>query len=567
MPTGWANTEKTQQEYWNESGVKIEDIDYSQRDCYSTVMMFRACMAGVNALAAYLEPKARVLPNSLLGDKDIVQGDKIEAIGKEASLVKLSTDVEAEKNLRLFAQRKKLVSTKLKIAEEDLYKKIVKALNEDMQLAKEFIDFNALSKNFVAQIKANPKNKEELAYIAGKEANAGIRIVDAHGYLQPAAALDARFGASNKTFFGVGMEIHILNARPVLGGFVEGSSAQKSKLLKKNDVILEVDGLDTKDMSLEKVTNLIRGQEGTKVKLLVQRGEERKSAELVRAKVELKNVGFRVVKDVGSKKIGYIQLKSFTDSQGCVKINEAIAELHKKKVEGLILDLRGNSGGFIVQAQCIGGLFVGDQVIVGVKDLQVGGDVDTNEIQYERTLAVGATSSYYKAEQKTYLPLITLIDGKSASASEILAGAFQDLKRGWVLGETSYGKATVQAIHDIMENGVRLKRAKTVRRFYQPSGRTNQVVGIEPDFVTPFKPDATEDERFVLREGDQYENALPPAGAEWRQTRPQEVKLIQECIAQKKLAEKKYHHMNNDKDNEDTIDYQLLMAQEVLSCQ
>ncbi len=124
----------------------------------------------------------------------------------------------------------------------------------------------------------------------------------------------------------------------------------------------------------------------------------------------------------------------------------------------------------------------------------------------------------------------------------------------------------MQTLSPLKIQGRKLTRAETTHRFYQPSGRTNQIVGIQADFTVPFKPDATEDERFVLREAEKHPTALPPLGAEWTSNRPEDVKRIQTCIDKNQRALKKYQEIKTNNVNEDVIDYQLYAAQEVLAC-
>ena len=569
-PVVFAATEKPLAQYWEESGASIDDVDYNTFNCYTTEMHFHACMAGLNALGAHLESQVRIIPAKLLNDKDIPQKNELKRFGEAVVVEKIDTEGAMIENVRIFAENKRQETSKIHQAEEDLYKRITKSINEGVDNADLFVDFISMSQEFVAKIKANPKNQGKLAMIAGENETAMREIFDPHAYVLPTAYLKDRDRLADKNFFGVGATMQMLNNKPVFIGLLDGGSAKLSKLIKVNDIVLKVDGKSVEGMNLASVVNLIRGEEGTKVKLLLLRGQTQVEIEITRLKFSVQNVESKVVDHLGAK-FGYIKLRSFVDSRACLKISQSIGDLEKQNVKGIIIDVRDDGGGALEQALCIGGLFLGHRPIMGVKDL-TNGDESTPVGYFYGT----SVEDPYQGigVQKTKLPLVVLINGNSASASEILSGALQDaaaqkIVKVWVLGERSFGKATVQQIDEITNinrPNLKLSEARTIRRFYQPSGRTNQIVGIQPDLTVPFKPDATEDERFVMREKDVFPNALPPEGAEWKQPRPNEVAKLNACLQKNNLAKKKYEAMKDQESNEEALDYQLLVAEEALLC-
>jgi carboxyl-terminal processing protease len=282
------------------------------------------------------------------------------------------------------------------------------------------------------------------------------------------------------------------------------------------------------------------------VKLKVLRDGKEISLDIVRDTIKQDNLEAKVVSDLG-RKIGVIKLRSFMDKNACGKMGQKLLSLESTdKVEGIVLDLRGNGGGLLDQAVCMGGLFFGKKVVVKVRDLQGGTFKDM----------------FGSLPAATALPVVALIDAGSASASEVLSGALQDQQRAWVVGERSFGKGSVQA-PSIFAGNEKIVLYKTVQRFYQPLGRTNQIVGIEPNFVRPIKPNATEEERFALRERDYFPNALDAESQAWVETRKEKVAKVESCVASGKLAEKKYAELTAARSN---ADYQLLAAQEVLNC-
>ena len=555
----FAQDEKTMSQYWQESGIKIEDVNYENFVCYSSEKSFRSCVAGIDHLAYFHEPSLRVIPQLLLNDADIDQDGIFKKIGGLV-LVRRLSDEKPEKKLNVLLQRKRVETKKLREAELALFHQI--ALSNMAGTNPYLTDFKALSKELIKNIQANPKQKEHLAMIAGENENARIAIFDAHGGISPGGYIEDRNKKADESFFGIGVRFHIVDGRPKVLLLIDGGPAKSSKLIKKNDIILQVDGLDTKDWPMQKFIEKVRGKEGDKVKLLLQRGTEEKAVEVARGKIEVKNVEVKILNDIPHQAVGYIKLRTFNDSFSCEKINRAIEYLHSTKVKALILDLRQNPGGLMDEGTCIAGLFVGDKEVVGVKKLISGVDIEAMPVQYSKALGLDGESA---AVQKTDLPITVLIDDGSASASEIVAGALQDLKRAWIVGETSFGKATVQSMGKALRGNQSLYTSRTIERFYQPSGSTNQGVGIQPDITVPFKPDATDEERAAFRELDAYPTALPPIGKVWKQTRAEEVKKIEDCVAKKKLAEKKYIEIRTK--DEDLADYQVLVAQEILSCQ
>ncbi len=248
----------------------------------------------------------------------------------------------------------------------------------------------------------------------------------------------------------------------------EDSPAERAGLLPK-DVILSVDDEDVTEMSLDDAVRLIRGPQGTKVVLLVQRGEsEPFDVEVTRDRVEIPILRTEITDD----NLLHIMLADFSTRSGD-EVKAALQEGIDAGVQGIILDLRGNPGGRLDMSINISSLFIEDGVIVsesGEKDID------------------------HKAKGKAIvpdLPLVVLVDGGSASASEIVAGAIQDTERGALIGETTFGKGSVQRLFNLSDESI-LK--VTVAKWYTPEGRLIDGEGLEPDIVIPFEfnPDQPE---------------------------------------------------------------------------
>lgn len=260
-------------------------------------------------------------------------------------------------------------------------------------------------------------------------------------------------------FGGVGIEIGMEKGRPVVISPIEGTPAFKAGI-KPGDVILEIDGEDTSNMSLIDVVQKIRGKVGTKVQLTIYRKgmEKPMKIELERALIKIESVKWTTLGDVG-----YIKLSQFNENVS-VQVGKALKELTSKKVKGIILDLRNDPGGLLNEAVNVASLFLPEGKLV----------------VYTRGRN-GETQKYFARRKPVVpddLPVIVLINKGSASASEIVAGALQDYKRAIILGEKSFGKASVQNIIPL-EDGSALKL--TIAYYYTPLGRLIHHKGIVPD--------------------------------------------------------------------------------------
>jgi carboxyl-terminal processing protease len=260
-------------------------------------------------------------------------------------------------------------------------------------------------------------------------------------------------------FGGVGIEIGMEKGRPVVISPIEGTPAFRAGL-KPGDVILEINGEDTSNMSLMDVVQRIRGKVGTKVQLTIYRKgmEKPMKIELERALIKIESVRWTALGDVG-----YIKLSQFNENVS-VQVERALKELTSQKVKGIILDLRNDPGGLLSEAVNVADLFLPEGKLV----------------VYTRSRN-GETQKYFARRKPAVpdeLPVIVLINKGSASASEIVAGALQDYKRAVILGEKSFGKASVQNIIPL-EDGSALKL--TVAYYYTPLGRLIHNRGIVPD--------------------------------------------------------------------------------------
>ena len=258
---------------------------------------------------------------------------------------------------------------------------------------------------------------------------------------------------------GIGVEIG-LNEDSVVSviSTLDDSPARQAGL-QAGDVIESIDGEDVTGWTTSQVASAIRGEVGTKVKIVVSRDGEQKEYEIERAKVENPSVKWEIIDD-----IGYLRISTFGDDTASL-VREAAEEFTRAGVDGVVLDLRSNTGGYVDAAQAVASLWLNR------------GDTITQERSNNRTIAtIKATGNNIL---KGY-PTVVLIDGATASASEIVAGALRDNAGAKLVGYQSYGKGLVQEVVQL-RNGDILK--VTIAKWYTPNGDNINQEGLEPDEV------------------------------------------------------------------------------------
>lgn len=266
---------------------------------------------------------------------------------------------------------------------------------------------------------------------------------------------------------GIGIQIATKEGKLMVIAPIEDSPAEKAGLL-ADDEILEINGISTKGITIDKAADKIRGEEGTTVSLLVKRKDVVKTYSIVRKEIELKAVSTKVPNNVKlSDNVGYIRLSSFI-SKNAGKEFELALEKDKNK-KGYIIDLRSNPGGLLTNAIYIANLLLKREVIVSTVDRD----------GYKETQRACGTPITNK-------PIVVLINKGSASASEILSGALKDNKRAVIVGEKSFGKGLVQEINRLPNNsGVNI----TIQKYLTPNGTDINKKGIDPDIVVELSDD------------------------------------------------------------------------------
>ena len=257
-------------------------------------------------------------------------------------------------------------------------------------------------------------------------------------------------------FGGIGVTMGFKDNRVTIISVLEGTPGEKAGLL-AGDEIMAVDGTSVAELQPEEVVLGIRGEVGTQVALTIHReGQEDTDYQLTRDTIHVPSV--KGLKLEGTD-LGYIRIASFAENTG-KEFKEEFKKVKDEGARGLVIDLRQNPGGLITSCVEVAREVVPKGTIVSV--------VDKN----------GAKEEYASELEASQMPIVVLMDGGSASASEILAGALQDTGAGKVVGVQSYGKGSVQIVVPLMnEDGLKL----TVAKYYTPSGRSIDGTGITPD--------------------------------------------------------------------------------------
>jgi C-terminal peptidase (prc) len=311
--------------------------------------------------------------------------------------------------------------------------------------------YNELQKNFDGDI-------DEQKLIEG--ANRGL--VDAAGdeytvYMNQEESKGFDDALTGNIGGGIGVELATRNNAPTVVRILKDNPAEKAGVT-VNDVVIKVNDESTEKLSLTEVTSKIRGEVGTTVKLTVNRAGEEKEISITRAQVNNPSA-YGEIKDG----VGVLTVSRFDDNTG--SLARAVAKDFKEKgVKSVVLDLRGNGGGYVTASQALAGIWLDKQLVTTERE---GGNV-TEELKSTGTPILNG------------VPTTVLINASSASASEIVAGALHHHKAATLIGETSFGKGSVQKLVNLSD-GATLK--VTIARWYTPAGVNISEKGITPDKV------------------------------------------------------------------------------------
>ncbi len=316
-----------------------------------------------------------------------------------------------------------------------------------------------LEKNYVDDV-----NTEELVHNAIKGM---VENLDPHSSFMPPEAFDELQDDTKGEFSGIGIVITMKDSILTVVSPIEGTPAYKAGI-QAGDIIIKIDDKLTKDMALWEAVNMMRGPRHKTVLITVIREGEPDTLEftLKRDLIPMESTRSTILEPG----YGYLRITNFRMSTlDDIKTQLEKLESQDNGLKGLIIDLRDNPGGLLDQAVKISDLFLAQGNIVSIKGRQ------------ERNTQVFKA---YQNDEDRHYPIVVLINGGSASASEIVAGALQDHSRALILGTTSFGKGSVQTVRPLKE-GFGIKY--TIARYYTPSGSSIQAKGIEPDIEVEYE--------------------------------------------------------------------------------
>ncbi|HTY20616.1 MAG TPA: S41 family peptidase [Geobacteraceae bacterium] len=329
--------------------------------------------------------------------------------------------------------------------------------------------------------------------------NGMLAALDPHNaYLPPESFNDMQVQMSG-TFAGIGIEIAISEGKLTVISPIEDTPAFRAGI-KPGDHIWKIDNIFTRSMNISDAVKRMRGPKGTGVALTILRDGV---AEPIVFRIKRDIIKIRSVKSRTLEKgFGYVRITQFQETTG-EEFSKALSDLRREnngRLRGLVLDLRNNPGGLVDAAIEVAGCFVGGGLKGGLIVTMKGRDPSSRKELYA---SVG--------EKEPPYPLVVMINGGTASASEIVAGALQDYGRAAIVGTQSFGKGSVQSVIP-MADGSGLKL--TTARYYTPKGRSIQVKGITPDIMIGSEEMAkpAKDAGHDFREEDLDNHILPPDG-------------------------------------------------------
>ena len=275
-------------------------------------------------------------------------------------------------------------------------------------------------------------------------------------------------------YVGIGTEIIQYNEdlRVEFSNVYEDGPAYEAGI-RKGDILKKVDNKDIKDMSLNEISKIVKGKEDTFVNITVLRGDEELTFKVKRRSIDLNSVHSQVL-DYNDKKIGYIQIDLFAANTN-KQFKKELEKLEKNKIDSLIIDVRGNSGGYLTTVSDILSMFL-----------------KKGELIYQLKTKDKIEKIYDKTNESRNYKVAVLVNGGSASASELLTAAMKDTYKAYTIGTTTFGKSKVQKTHDL-SNGTSIKF--TFQEWLTPGGVSVGEKGIEPEYEVKYEP-ATEENEY-----------------------------------------------------------------------
>jgi len=563
-----------QEELWDTVGIKtgfITTAVLNPQICYASGANLDGCVRAIDSILYESDSKDSTL---------FTTSDWLENLNKFSAEDNLGVTYVILKDFGFYKIVKAVSAKQTQKDDKDVIAEIMKSRDREKQeiaywetqvlaaTTRNPIPFDGI----IAWAKQNRITAANESMVAGEALNAYItNAVDAHGYVLPRKMIDEMSKGTSDDYSGIGVSIRALGGKIIIPQPFEGGPAYKVGI-RSNDVILAVNGKDVTGETTEQVADVVQGSSGTPVTLKIQRKTQELDVTIIRAKIHQENVTWQTdlqVQDSKTSKIhhvGYIKIRSFMTDGLCATVTNGLNAIQSQpqKVEAIILDLRDNPGGHLDDAACIAGLFVGRGKLV-VEQRSLGKEFPPSQ-------EIKST-----ADQIVKVPVVTLVNANSASASEILSGDLQDYRVGPIVGARTWGKATVQDTgpwflfpytyvdRNLIPNTY---VAKTIARFYLPGNEarprhTNQIVGIVPDVEAYEVPNPTDMDKFAYREADMSPIVLSQQDMDYNPPYPTLTSYYETCLKEHGEAEKVYASKLNDQVGPD---YQKLVGLDAALC-
>lgn len=604
-PTNDANASS---DPWYNAGLRSSMLNQyvNQRNCFGGELVFNGCISAINSILAQAKPVVRIVPAS-----DTTVPPVSERLPSGVGYIRLtgpetivgSTDAAYWRNFvanrntnyrkwtRLYANKLDSSRPGYTPNHRDLvdFTKLVNWAFHRLRTYDASIESSAtadaINEYFGAAIDAHAKislKSDDAAMTASVTLGAAPAKTTAENPEENQELASAELGLEVKYDSAGQLTVY----RPTPGG-----SAYRAGI-KYRDVILEIDDVPVGDLTNAELNRKLDSDEPGVVRRLKIRRKDAKGATqdyiatLPYEEIAAERASFQ-------NGIGILSLREFNEGTG-LRLRAKAEELARAHtIRAWILDLRGNGGGLVSEAVDVANIFLpeGTEVaqlkytdfksVTGLSsvslapgqtrfDLEIGPQIhSTIQFADDQKTVVSAVESHRTAmERFTNLPLVVMIDGLSASASEIVAGALQTHKRAFLIGDRSFGKGSIQTIEPWKSLPASVNYRHTVGRFYQPGGlRTNQWVGILPEIEVHRTPNATADESFFAREEDYYFHSLSAENSPYVTDRPVAARKFKECTAARLPAAKKRYAAEM-KAIGSTLppDYQMLSARAAVEC-
>jgi carboxyl-terminal processing protease len=410
---------------------------------------------------------------------------------------------------------------------------------------------------------------EETPYIVGTALNAFTRnYFDPHSEFVPTAALNAwSTTEAVEEIFGIGISLAQVHEKWIFKEVIEGGPAQRAGVQEK-DVLVSVASKDKavevgSKTPLNGVTGLLRGPKGTNVSITVKRGDKTLTFSITRAPVQLRVVSQKMLPD---NQTSYIRIQEmFLESKYfCDAFAMALARSVGKGAKRIVLDLRDNRGGYLQNVVCLA-----DFLLPPSSKVYRATPTRPNSKIKPDFWITDPDAKFFSTDA----PIVILTNSKTASSAEIVAGTIQenaDLHKlpYFVLGERSFGKGSFQGTveHELgTKFRDKIEFRATLGLFYLPSGRTPQIDGITPDFEVYNIPNPSDEQKFQMREENNYVNFIHnPNNIKWQRSQRSQLQVnaIKDCLASEGKADKLF-------ETESLVtepDYQLMVAIDTLNC-